>query len=227
MANGSMLVYSYLNRNTDIKRNISRGVINIRALAKFILNENPELNLSQTGVITALRRYVEDADFDQKQKSLDKIFQNTKLEMSFGNVIMHIDKTESSINALIDLLKKLNFNGKGHLNIVMGEASFAMMFDNEVYDLVSKQFENENIIKEINKVGKVTLKLDPAVMETPNVFATILNGVGINDINVLDSITKRERFMIFVKEEELMKTCNVLYKFTSEARKGKEKVVIV
>ena len=56
-------------------------------------------------------------------------------------------------------------------------------------------------------------------MQTPNIFGRILNEIGIHDINVIDTISKREKFMIFVNEKDIMNTCNILYRFTKEANK--------
>lgn len=214
MVNGTNFVWNYLDRSTDIKRNLARGVINTRSLAQYILRENPQIDTSIRGVVTAIRRYLAERKFEEKYSALDRVFSGTKLEMNFGNVVLHIKKTEHSLSALSELFKKLNLIGEDSVNLVMDKNSFALIYDNDNYDLIRSQFNQDKVINEIDNVGQVVLKFHPSVMRTPNVFATILNEIGINDINVIDSITKRERFMIFVEEKDLMNTCNVLYKFT-------------
>jgi len=174
--------------------------------------------MGMTGVITSIRRYLDEMKFEEKHTVLDKIFASTKLEMSFGNVVLHIRKTEHSLSDLTELFKKLNLFGESNVNLVMDKSSFALIFDNEHYQLIRGQFHNDKIINEMDNIGQVVLRFHPSVVQTPNVFATILNEVGINDINVIDSITKRERFMIFVEEKDLMDTCNILYKFTKMAK---------
>lgn len=223
MVNHTNLIWKYLDRNTDVKRDLARGIVNVRSLAKFILKENPHLDIGITGIVTAIRRYLDEKKFEEKHKALDKIFENTKLEMSFGNAILHLKKTEHSLNALTELFKKLNLLGEDTVNLVMDKSSFALTFDDDHYDLIRNQFNDDKVMKEMKDVGQIVLKFDPAVMETPNVFSTVLNEVGINDINVIDSVTKREKFMIFVKEKDLMNTCNILYKFTKEAKRAKVK----
>jgi len=221
MVNHTSLVWKYLDRNTDIKRNISRGIVNTRSLAKHILNENPYIKISMDGIVTAIRRYIDENKFEEKNSALDKIFSDTKLEMSFGNVVLHIKKTEHSLSALTELFKKFNLIGENNVNLVMDKNSFALIFDKDNYQLIRGQFHEDKIINEIGNIGQVVLKFHPSVLKTPNVFATILNEIGINDINVIDSITKRERFMIFVEEKDLMNTCNILYRLTKEAKKEK------
>lgn len=221
MVNGTNLVWNYLDKSSDIRRDLSRGIINVRSLAKHILKENPGLGMKSTGVISAVKRYISEQDFNISESELQKIFANTKLEMAFGNVILHINKTESSVSALSELFKKLNLIGDDNVNFVMDKASFAIIFDDMHQSLIRSQFTNEKIINELDNIGQITLRFDPAVMQTPNVFATVLNEIGINRINVIDSITKRERFMIFVQEKDLMNTCNILYKFTKEGNIAK------
>ncbi len=218
MVNGTNLVWTYINRNTDIKRNLSRGIINIRSLAKYILESHPNIDITTTGIVTSIRRYLEENKFEEKNKNLSKIFSNTKMEMSFGNSILHVRKTEHTLASLNELFKKLNLLGTDNASMVMDKSSFALIYDNEQKNLIRSQFENNVVISEISDVGHITLKFDPLVIQTPNVFATVLNEIGINDINVLDSITKRERFMIFVHEKDLMETCNILYKFTRDGQ---------
>jgi len=220
MVNGTNFVWNYLDRNTDIKRDLARGIVNISSLSKYILRSHPKLKMCPTGVMTSIRRYIEDRGFEKKHLALQRIFENTKLEMSFGNIILHINKTPDSLEKLTGLFKKLNLFGEDNVNIVMDKSSFAIIFDNEHHALMKEHFNNGDVIKEIADTGQVVLKFDPAVMQTPNVFATILNEIGINDINVIDSITKREKFMIFVKEDDLMNTCSILHKFTKEAKKA-------
>jgi hypothetical protein len=225
MVNGTNFVWNYLDRNTDIKRDIGRGIINLRSLAKFIMQENPSLGLSISGTVIAVRRYTEEKKFQTKHSAMDKIFSNTKLKMSLGKIILHINKTEHSISALMELFKKLNLVGEESVNLVMDKHSFALYFDSEYHDLIRNQFTQDKIITEIDDVGQIIMKFDPAVLETPNVFATILNELGINDINVVDSISKRERFLVFLHEKDLMNACNIVYKYTKPGRKVKQVVI--
>ena len=220
MVNGTNYVWNFLDRNTDIKRDLARDVINLHSLAHFILRQNPQMELQHSGVVSAVKRYIEEHKFDEKNTQLDTIFAHTKLEMNFGNVVLHIKKTEHSLSALTELFKKLNLIGEDNVNLIMDKMSFALIFDNDNYQLIRGQFTSDKIINELDNIGQVVLKFHPSVLKTPNVFATILNEVGINDINVIDSITKREKFMIFVEEKDLMSTCNILYKFTKIAKEG-------
>ncbi|HZX44814.1 MAG TPA: hypothetical protein VFF28_03980, partial [Candidatus Nanoarchaeia archaeon] len=146
------------------------------------------MELQHSGVVSAVKRYIEEHKFDEKNTQLDTIFAHTKLEMNFGNVVLHIKKTEHSLSALTELFKKLNLIGEDNVNLIMDKMSFALIFDNDNYQLIRGQFTSDKIINELDNIGQVVLKFHPSVLKTPNVFATILNEVGINDINVIDSI---------------------------------------
>jgi len=126
MVNGTNVVWNYLDRNTDIKRCLAAGIVNISSLSKHILKSNPELKMCPTGAMTSIRRYIEDRGFEKKHHALQKIFENTKLEMRFGNIILHINKTPDSLDKLTGLFKKLNLFGEDNVDIVMDKSSFAI-----------------------------------------------------------------------------------------------------
>jgi len=138
MVNGSNFIWNYLDGNTHIKRCMARGIVNNMSLAKFILKENPHLGLSVTGIITSIKRYTEESKFEEKHAAINKIFENTKLSTSSGNVVLHVNKTEHSLSALTELFKKLNLLGEDNVNIVLDKSSFALIFDDDIYTLMKK-----------------------------------------------------------------------------------------
>jgi len=56
MTNNKHEIQKFLDRNVDIKRNLSLGLINSRALAKYIINELT-LDTNINAVISVIRRY--------------------------------------------------------------------------------------------------------------------------------------------------------------------------
>lgn len=222
MVNGSNFVYNYLDRHKDIRRNISRKIINTRSLAKYIHKENPELNMSTTGIITAIRRYSEGINSEKNNIKIDNIFKNTILEMGFGYRILNVLKTEYTLNLLNELLKKINLRGNSNINVVMSKSSFALYFDIEKYDLIIEELNDAKILYEIKDIGMIKLKFGPIIDSTPNVFATILNEIGMNHINVIDVYTKRDKMMIYVSEKDLMNCSNIIHKLLNEVKTNKE-----
>lgn len=215
-------MWKYLDRKSELKRVMDLDVLNTTSVAKLILKEVPELKLDLSGVVSAVRRYMQENSGNTHPSSLVNVFNSARMNMNFDNTIIHVNKSEKSLHELSELFKRLQLLGADNVNFIADKNSFALIFDNDHYSVVRSQFSDKNIIREVKNIGLITFSFDPIVWETPNVYATILGELGANNINLIDVITKAEKLMIFVKEEDLMRTTNILYKFVKSARINKD-----
>ena len=212
MANASVEVLNFLDRQPAIKKCLSQRLINVSSLAKFIM-QNGESNIESMNVdavITAIRRSIEDSAKESfENKSL--ILRNSRLTCRNKIASIIVKKESSAMPALSNIFSSVDFLGAETLRIVKGQSTIMLLFDEELLEKITKLFNPSLIIESRKKLGVITIALS-LDQQKHNAFCSILNELSINNVNVIEAVTCISEYMVFVDEKDMLKAHEILYK---------------
>lgn len=191
-------VLRIVNSDLSIQKDLSRGLINHRALARYIL-ENHELKASIDAVISALRRIeIEPAkEFDKKISNLFK----DSIISTRNNLVCFTLKTDS-IQSIQKILTKTT-------KVVTGTEEIKVIVDRTRTEAVESALSNF-IIRVEKDIGEATIKLAEEAAKTRGVMARIANEISLSKINIIELLISVPEFLIYVKEKDVIKTHEVL-----------------
>jgi predicted regulator of amino acid metabolism with ACT domain len=197
-------IWKYLDQDPCLRRNISRGLINIRALARYIIKEQ-KINTSIDAVISSIRRYKFTKD--------KKIFENAKKligqtsNITTRNHIASIEVVkDTEVQQLLPRLFPLvNYNRGDVLRIGHADESINIFVDEKNLSAVEKLIPPEKIIRIHPNLASINIRLKPETQKTPGIIAIIANEIAINNINVIDFMSCVSEFLWFVQDEDLLK----------------------
>ena len=127
MTKTSQQVWSILRDDISIQRNLQKGLINIRALAKYLI-KNYYLNTSIDAIISAIRRYNFEIE-DEKNKNITKslagssvstvtnlscisLKESESIKQYLNNLYSITDVKENETLRIIDALQFYEANGE-------------------------------------------------------------------------------------------------------------------
>ncbi|WMT52165.1 MAG: hypothetical protein RE471_04620 [Ferroplasma sp.] len=180
MVNTAEIVRSYMNENPEIKDYMARGLINISALAREIVDKTPVDDFD--AAVAALKRYRNNDLPSYTSEILDR----SNLEMSSNISIIVIKKNYNTlkiITGIIGNLKKLNL-----VNLVETINCFSIIGDNQTVSGFSNFFSDDQIIEYRKDLGQLTI-ISPDEIEITkgyvNFITSLLYRAGINIIHII------------------------------------------
>jgi aspartokinase len=208
-------VWKVLDNNPSIRKEMNRDLINISALARYII-KNKKLNASIDAVISAIRRYEIDKHddiFENAYKILGHTVNiSTKSNLAEISLIKD-DDVQFLISKLFDFIKYIRGDV---LRVTQANESIRLLIDEKNMENVLKLFPKNKIIANEKDLAEVNIYIHPKMQTTPGILATIANELALHKINIVEFMTCPPEMICVVKKDDLIKASNVLYKLCTK-----------
>lgn len=208
-------VWRYLDNHLTIKKNLADELINVRALAKKII-QDLHLDGSLNAVISAVRRYHSDLKEKEHLTTIYSLLQKAKLMTRTKLASVLLNKNESVRSKLADLYKKIDFEGGDTFRIFEVNKIIKIIIDEKSLKEVREIFSHKDVITTEKNLGELTIIYNVDITKTPGVFALLSNELAANNISIIDSMICHSEHLIVVNEAELKRAFNVVFELTTK-----------
>lgn len=196
-----LLLQNFFNRNPDIRKASAKGIVNRRALAKYIIEEE-KLNKSMfEALITALRRF----EIKPEKKESLNLFKEIKVSTKDNLSIIYLEKSEEVLKSISKVVTIINFNKNETLKIVQGNFSIKIFLDEFNVKKIKEIFSSKDIIAVYSNLSELNLIFPDDAPKTKGIIAYITSELSINAINIVEIITGRPELIVYVNESDLLK----------------------
>jgi len=206
-------VWKIIDTDIALKKDISRGILNLRAVANYIINKH-KIDTSIDSVISALRRY----NTTKKQETRDvySILKKAEIRAITKMALLSLKKNEDVTQKLGKLLPKIDFESGEVLRILEGSKLFRIIFDKKSYNKMTDEFKKTDIIDSNKNISMVEMIYPKELEKTPGVFSAISNELAENDISIIDALICSNEHIIIVDEKDILKAFEVVNNLCSE-----------
>jgi len=210
MSNITHDVWNILDNSPSIRRDMSRGLINTSALARYIIKEK-KISASLDAVIIAIRRY--------KLNQHEEIFNNAQKMFSLTvNISTKSNLAEISLvkdtevqKILPKLFSFIHYVQGDVLRVTQANKSIRLLIDQKNLEQVIAMFPKDKIISKEKDLAEINIYIPPKMQETPGVLALLANELAINKINIVEFVTCPPEMLCIIKKEDLVKASGILY----------------
>lgn len=202
-------VWKILDSSPSMQREMSRGLINSSALARYII-EKKKVDGTLDAVLNAIRRYECD-DHDTVFKNASNIISETVISTKSRLANIAIIKDTSTQKLLPDLFSIISYNRGDALRIIQADESIKVLVDQKNLEKVRKLFPEDKIIKIDEDLAEINMHLHLEAVNTPGIITISSNELTMNGINVMETMSCVPELLWFVKEKDALKAYNVLY----------------
>jgi len=194
-----------------IEQDVStRGIINTRALAKYI-HKNLMLSSSIDAVISAIRRYETKEEPKEYIKKRYKLIAGAKVSSRTRMASVLFRKEMDVRNSLIKLYNKIDFS-KGEVLRILEVSQFVkIVIDEANLKKVEELFTKKDIVEIEKKIGEISIIYSEDVKETPGVFAALTSELALNDISIIDGVICGSEHIFIINEDDQMKALQALH----------------
>lgn len=202
-------VWLILQKDLAIQKDLARGLINVRALAKHI-SDTYNITAGIDAVISAIRRFEGQNQFERDEKELQVIFHHGIVSTKNNMCCITLNLTFKKVAQRL--------GQSGHIpdcKVVTGDHAVKLIVDNPDSSYVKGLFSDDETQKIDKDLSEIAVVVSPQAVKTKGVMARIANEIALANINIIELLVCPPEFRIYVKEkdivrahESVLKLCN-------------------
>lgn len=210
MDNKSDTVKKFLDYHPCIRRNLEKGFINTRALARHIKKEK-NIDTKIDAIISAIRRYNTKPHVDMMKNSLNML---KKAPISTKGALANvaIKKDEENQEKLSRLFSIVDYSSGDVLRISQADGRMKILIDKKNLPKIEKLFSNKKILSIDEELAEINIHFPSEAAKKVGIIGIIANELAINSVNVLEIISCAPEILFFVHEKDLTTAHQVIYR---------------
>ena len=191
---------------------LAKGLINYAALAENFQEEiEKELRkkVKISAIVMALRRLAEKLETELIKKTSFQ-FKETDVTIKSDLVEFTVQKSPTVIKSIRKVYDSVDFSKGDFLTMTQGIYEITLIFNKKYKNKFEKIFEHEKIIKTIEELASVTIKIPIDVVETVGFFYIITKALNWENINIIEIVSTLTELTFIVKEDDAPRAFKVL-----------------
>jgi aspartokinase len=218
MTNINQEVWKFIDKSPSIKRTMSYGLINKRALANYIKTQiNLQTNLD--AIISAIRRYNIE-NYDNLFLTAQKMITHTTDLSTRSNLVNVVLSKDTEIQKLIpEFFSIIKYDRGDVLRIIQADESIKVLINEKNLKKILKALPKEKILMIDENLAEINLHLTNEAKYTPGVLAIITNELALNGVSIVEVLSCFPELLWFVYQSDLLKAYNVLYQLCQPNKK--------
>jgi predicted regulator of amino acid metabolism with ACT domain len=181
-SSASEIVKEVIEKDGVVRHGLARGIINIRALARFIQNSTRE-RISFEATVSAIRRYPIERTSDSTQ-AVGKMM--TKLSMKNKMATVALRNQPEIPSDLARFSREVDYARGDTLRIVSGPEVVTLVIDSKNLDKLTSMMPKRNILMITRNLAEIIVQHSDSIVRKPGNVAAVTAQLAMNDVNMLD-----------------------------------------
>ena len=203
-------VWKLLAEDISIQKNLERGLINTRGLARYFITEY-NLGASMDAVISAIRRYETEIMFSVAKKQLDTLFEEARITTKNNVACITLKEYEFEAIAKDFVGSKIL---KNNFRLIKSKENIKIFLNQDDLEEKKAMFTSENTLNISKDLSEIRISMPETVTETVGVLARIAQEIALEEVNVEDIISALPEFLLYVKSSDIIKAHKALVNLT-------------
>ena len=201
------IIGHFFNKNPDIKGARNKGLINRRALARYIIKQE-KININKTeAIVSSLRRFEREKE---DSKELFNLFKELKITTKDKISIISLEKSSQTIQKLQRILANINYAKNETLKIVDGFSSIKLFIDESNIKGIKELFSQKEIQKTYTKIAEITMTFPDTSIKTKGIVSYITTELNLNNINLIEILTSTPELILYLEDKDLLKAYDTI-----------------
>jgi hypothetical protein len=195
----------YLSKKPEIESCYALGLINRRSLARHLIRQGVIKGNQMDAAIAMLRRFI-----FSKITVPKELFKQTKITIKDRIIILDLEKTKEMVQKLQRLISHTDYDKGDTLKIVVGSSSVKVFIDQDKEPRIKEILGDFKTKHRHSGVSEVSIMFPQEATAERGILSTITRELNINNITVSELLTASPELLIYLKEEHVLKTYEIL-----------------
>ena len=209
----SSVVHHIVTQSPLLEEGMSRGLINVSALARNIRPEvakQSKKSVSEAAVIMALKRMQDTLPPSIKESevaiaSSDLIIRSNLVELTYQNSPSLNQKQQKLLSLIAD------YRSQHFMTITTGVFETTIIASNSLQPAITKLLENESQTAKIENLSSITVRLNSHMIEDAGSYAAIMRQLAWENINIVEVVSTYQELTLIVRSSDADRTFSVLH----------------
>jgi len=202
MPNLSQEVWNFLIVNLPIQKHLRKELLNVRALARYIIKEK-NLDASLDAVISAIRRFSNDQESFQEMINIEDLFKDSSVTTKNNLMCVTLRDQSDILKYLMESMKITDFEKRETLRLIKGKNNLKVLIDFKNLEKIKKIFPDNNL--DIKKgLSEIRIKTSLKADQTKGVVSRISSELMIRNINISEIIFCVPEIIVYIHQEDLL-----------------------
>ena len=190
----------FIERDGVLKNGLARGLINARALARYIQVETRE-RYSFEAILSAIRRYpvkVGAAKYRNAGKLVSKLALKNKI------AVATIKNSPELPSKLAELSKEIDYGRGETFRVISGPESVFVVIDSKNLTRVISTVSKRDLVMTLDNLAEIVTTESEEALMTPGLLASLATELAINDVNLVACAAPPTSAIFIVKEDDAL-----------------------
>ncbi len=206
-------VWKVLDSDPSIQLDLERGIINLRALARFCSKSG--IDGTEDALLSAIRRYP--VKKTKAENQAEKIIRNAPITTRSDIVSITLKKIPETYLLLHGLFSAVDYEKGETLRMIQSDERIKIWLDgknlNKILEIVPRR-----LITEANKgLAEISLRLNEGAEESKGVTYRISGELYRNGINLYEIMSCVPEIILIVKQPDLIDAHKALFRLCRKA----------
>jgi hypothetical protein len=197
---------SVLGREPEIEKCYRKGLVNRRALARYLVARGVATNAQFDAVVAAVRRH----DFGTEGKPVRSLFDKVRVSLKDRILILDFEKQKELLRRLERVISHIDYDRGDTLKVVMGTSSLKLVIDEARERELAPLLGHFAVRNRIDHVSEISMLFPEEASVTRGVLSVITRELALNDIVVSELLTSSPELLVYVRDQYVSKAYEVV-----------------
>lgn len=209
-------VWEILDNDITIKKDLDRGIINVSALAQYLL-DTYGIQGSLDSVISAIRRYKAESIAEDDYARISKALKESVLSTKTNITRIHLRNSPSTYKYIGQMMAHEDFVKNDVFRLIKTRSGIQAVVDRDSMDKAKSFFPVSAVEESLSGLVEVSIRLTQEGWATKGVLSRIANELATQDINIEIIFSVYPSISIFLNEKDLVRAHEALMRIAGRS----------
>ncbi|MGD1100301.1 MAG: hypothetical protein ABR888_08190 [Thermoplasmata archaeon] len=210
-------IRDFLVRHPEIEKCHQEGLVNRRALARYLIANGVGTPAELDAVVASLRRY----DFGDAEGKGPELFPAIRVTLKDRIMIVDFEKEKALLQDLQRVIGQFEYDRGDTLKFVVGTTSIKLFVDQAKEPTVRSLLSRYKVRSRLDRLSEISMMFPDAATETRGVLAVLTREFALNDVVLTELLTASPELLIYVRDEHVAKAYEIVRRLQGSSASAK------
>lgn len=184
------------NREPEIEKCYRHGLVNRRALARYLISRGVAERSEFDALLATVRRH----DFGAASDEPSTLFRSIRVGLKDRIVILDFAKERELLRHLEKVIGHIDYDRGDTLKIVVGTGSIKLFLDEAREGALASLLSRFHLRDRLDHVSEISLLFPKEASRTRSVLATITRELALNDVVIGEMLTASPELLLYLED---------------------------
>lgn len=195
----------FLGKHPEIEKSYCLGLINRRALARFLIKRGIGKNNEFEAIVAMLRRYT----FENHEIIEKNFFSDIRVNFKDKILIIDLEKSKQSLIEIEKIIKQVDYDKGDTLKVVVGSSSIKLYIDEKKKKEIKQLLEGFKN-KEMHNMVEISLMFPDSSVRSKGVISALTRELALNNVLLIEILTSSPELILYLEDKYLLKALEVI-----------------